>query len=80
MDDATYRLDTSGLLCPLPVRLAARRAADLPVGSRLEVTGDDPAMALDFRVWCERAGHRLLELEERAGRVRCLLELGTAGP
>ncbi|MBZ0113506.1 MAG: sulfurtransferase TusA family protein [Thermoanaerobaculia bacterium] len=56
-----YRLDTSGLRCPLPVRLTARRVAQLRPGDELEVIGDDPVMGLDLEAWCFDTGHHLVE-------------------
>jgi TusA-related sulfurtransferase len=31
-------------------------------------------------VWCERAGHRLLEMEEEGGLIRSLVEKGAPAP
>jgi tRNA 2-thiouridine synthesizing protein A len=70
------RLDTSGMLCPVPLLLTARRVRGMQTGARLEVVGDDPAMAQDLRDWCQEAGHRLVELDEGVeGRVRALIEV-----
>jgi tRNA 2-thiouridine synthesizing protein A len=45
-------------------------------GDLLEVVGDDPGIREDMPVWCERAGHRLVELEEEGGKIRSLVEKG----
>jgi tRNA 2-thiouridine synthesizing protein A len=72
-----HRLDVTGALCPLPILLAAREMRKLRAGDLLEVTGDDPGIREDMPVWCERAGHRLLEMqEEEHGRLRSLVEKG----
>jgi TusA-related sulfurtransferase len=34
----------------------------LAIGDLLEILGDDPGIHEDMPIWCERAGHRLLEL------------------
>jgi len=70
------RLDVLGLFCPLPILLAAREMKRLQPGDLLEVVGDDPGIREDMPVWCERAGHRLLELEEEDGKIRSLVEKG----
>jgi TusA-related sulfurtransferase len=45
------------------------------------VVGDDPGIREDMPVWCERAGHRLLEMtEEEHGRLRSLVEKGDGRP
>jgi tRNA 2-thiouridine synthesizing protein A len=48
----------------------------LQPGDLLEIVGDDPGIREDMPVWCERAGHRLVEMEEQDGRIRSLVEKG----
>lgn len=73
----SHRLDVTGALCPLPILLAAREMRKLQPGDLLEVVGDDPGILEDMPVWCERAGHRLVEMtEEAGGRIRSLVEKG----
>lgn len=71
-------LDVRGALCPLTVRLASRALASLAPGSRLEIVGDDPAMAIDLPAWCEESGHRLLAVTRDGRTVRALVERGPA--
>jgi tRNA 2-thiouridine synthesizing protein A len=52
----------------------------LQPGDLLEVVGDDPAIREDMPVWCERAGHRLVEMEEEEGKIRSLVEKGQGRP
>ncbi|HVR08401.1 MAG TPA: sulfurtransferase TusA family protein [Thermoanaerobaculia bacterium] len=72
----TRQLDVTGTFCPLPILLAAREMMRLAVGDRVEVIGDDPGILEDMPVWCERAGHRLLEMSEREGRIISIVEKG----
>lgn len=77
MPSNRHFLDVTGTLCPLPILLAAREMRKLQTGDLLEILGDDPGIREDMPVWCERAGHRLLELkEEESGRLRSLVEKG----
>ena len=77
MSKPIHRLDVTGSLCPLPILLAAREMRKLKPGDLLEVVGDDPGIREDMPVWCERAGHRLLEMTEgEHGRLRSLVEKG----
>jgi tRNA 2-thiouridine synthesizing protein A len=77
----THRLDVTGLFCPLPILFAAKEMRKLQPGDRLEVLGDDPGILEDMPVWCERAGHHLLEIEKReAGLIRSLVEKGEPTP
>jgi len=72
-----HRLDVTGALCPLPILLSAREMRQLQPGDLLEVVGDDPGIREDMPVWCERAGHRLLEMTDEEGRrIRTLVEKG----
>ncbi len=75
-----HRLDVIGLFCPLPILLAAREMRKLQPGDLLEVVGDDPAIREDMPVWCERAGHRLVEMEDEEGKIRSLVEKGQGRP
>ena len=71
-----YRLDVTGTFCPLPILLSAREMRKLQPGDLLEILGDDPGILEDMPVWCERAGHRLVEIVEEAGVIRSLVEKG----
>jgi tRNA 2-thiouridine synthesizing protein A len=79
-DPRTRRLDVIGTFCPLPILLAAREMLRLAPGDRLEIVGDDPAIAADMPVWCERAGHRLVDLAHQDGKVISLVEKGHGPP
>lgn len=79
-DPSIRRLDVLGTFCPLPILLAAREMLRLAPGDRLEIVGDDPAIAADMPVWCERAGHRLLDLTHRDNKVISLVEKGHGPP
>ena len=58
-------LDTSGLLCPLPVLKARKRLAGMPPGALLRVLADDPAARVDFPHFCAEQGHELVSSDER---------------
>ena len=79
-DHLHHHLDVLGLFCPLPILLAAREMRKLQPGDLLEVVGDDPAIREDMPVWCERAGHRLVEMEDEEGKIRSLVEKGQDRP
>ena len=81
MSDEHHRLDVKGTFCPLPILLSAREMRKLRPGDLLEVLGDDPTILEDMPVWCERAGHRLVEMaEEEGGVIRSLVEKGQGRP
>lgn len=70
----THRLDATGLACPLPVLMAVRDMLTLEPGDILEIVGDDPGIAEDIPAWVELNGHRLLSVEEEAGKITCRVE------
>jgi TusA-related sulfurtransferase len=76
-----HRLDVTGTFCPLPILLSAKEMRKLRPGDLLEVVGDDPTIMEDMPIWCERAGHRLVEMsEEEDGTIRSLVEKGQGRP
>ena len=79
MSTVTIRhLDVTGTFCPLPILLAAREMLRLTAGDRLEVVGDDPGILEDMPVWCQRAGHRLVDISEQQGKIVSIIEKGGA--
>jgi len=57
-------LDAKGLNCPLPIlktKLAIQRMED---GQILHVMATDPHSVVDFKAYCARSGHELIELIE----------------
>jgi tRNA 2-thiouridine synthesizing protein A len=52
-------LDTTGLLCPLPVLKARKRLSTLASGQVLRMRATDPAAIIDVPHYCFEAGHTL---------------------
>lgn len=61
-DDAT--LDTSGLLCPLPVLKARKRLKAMTPGAVLRLIATDPAAVIDIPHFCAESGHELLSMQD----------------
>lgn len=57
-------LDTTGLLCPLPVLKIARRLRGLAPGDLLRAVSDDPAALIDIPHFCAEQGHEIVEMME----------------
>lgn len=57
-------LDTSGLICPLPVLKARKALREIPVGAVLCVIATDPAAERDFPPFCDATGNRLLTMDK----------------
>jgi len=62
-------LDTRGLRCPLPVRLARERLKTLEAGTLLDIVGDDPLIVLDVPAFCAQEGHAYLGHREEPSGV-----------
>lgn len=57
----SQELDTSGLLCPLPVLKARRALNTLQSGQRLRVIATDAKAPDDFAAYCQQSGDVLVE-------------------
>lgn len=57
-------LDTSGLLCPLPVLKARKRLRQMMAGQVLQVLATDPAAIIDIPHFCAECGHALLSMQD----------------
>ena len=60
-------LDTTVLMCPLPVLRARKVLKELPPQAILRVFSTDAASVMDFGVFCDQAGHKLLKQNEENG-------------
>lgn len=65
-------LDTTGLLCPLPVLKAAKRLRAMTPGQVLKVTADDPAAVIDVPHFCAEKGYELVTSHE-TGNIQTYL-------
>lgn len=63
-------IDAKGLKCPGPIVKVADYLRDRPEGTTIRVEATEDAFASDIRVWCERTGNRLDELEIVDGVIR----------
>ncbi len=66
-------LDVRGQICPYPLALTKKSMMDLKAGERLEVLLDYVPSLETIPRWAERAGHRVLCIEQRAEGGWCIL-------
>lgn len=59
--------DFTGLKCPLPVLKARRALKSIDIGKTITVIADDPAALIDFKHFCETAGHRIENQSDQNG-------------
>lgn len=76
--EATDTLDTSGLLCPLPVYKAAMALGRLENGQVLQLTCTDPGSLEDIPAMARQRGDTLLHTENTGGTQTFWLAKGQA--
>ena len=68
-------LDTSGLLCPVPVIKTQSAVANLFSGDRLKVISTDFGSLLDIPSWCRVHGHSILSTTKRVNEICILIQI-----
>jgi len=58
----TIEIDACGLQCPGPIIQVYNAMQTMKAGDILQVKASDPGFENDIKVWCERTGHKLLDL------------------
>jgi tRNA 2-thiouridine synthesizing protein A len=69
-------LDTSGLMCPLPLLRLKKALQAMEPGQVVRVLATDPAAVLDFGVFLEQAGHALVEQLTQEGTLHFVIRKG----
>lgn len=55
-------IDATGLKCPQPLLLVKKAMNKLKSGQILWLKATDPHTDLDLEVWCERFGHKIVDV------------------
>ena len=66
-------LDVRGLNCPLPLLRTKKMLSQMKSGEVLKVLTTDPAAEIDFKVFSELTGNKMLSLERAAKHLVFLL-------
>ncbi len=61
MIEFDLEVDASGLNCPLPLLRLKKALMNMRSGEVVRVIATDPAAHLDFGVFTEQAGHRIID-------------------
>ena len=61
-------LDSSGMLCPLPIVKTSLAIKEIGVGQVLQVIATDPGAPSDMEAWSRQTGHDLHESSEKDGK------------
>ena len=61
-------LDSSGMLCPLPIVKTSLAIKEIGVGQVLQVIATDPGAPSDMEAWSRQTGHELQESSKEDGK------------
>jgi len=75
MTTNTHKLDTSRLLCPMPVIRTQDKIKTLQAGDILEVTCTDPGVLQDIPAWARINGHEVLSINEQDDEIIITLKV-----
>ncbi len=70
----TRTIDARGSFCPGPLMELIRGIRESQVGDVLAVLSSDKGSKVDIPKWCEKAGQRLVAIEENVGYDRLVIE------
>ena len=62
--DIIDELDTTGLLCPLPVLKLKKRIKNINKGEVIKIFTDDPAAELDIPYFCNETNNKILKKKQ----------------
>lgn len=66
--NAEFKLNASGLNCPLPVLKARKMLMKMYPGQNLQVVATDPGSVKDFENYCNETGNKLTDSHNRNGK------------
>ena len=62
--DIVDELDTTGLLCPLPVLKLRKRIKNIKKGEVIKIFTDDPAAEIYIPYFCKETSNKILKKKE----------------
>lgn len=74
MKQADRILDTSGLICPLPLLKTKEQLKQMQPGEIIKVITTDPSSIVDFKVFTEVSPNKLLETVQQQDAYFFLIE------
>ena len=74
MSEFTKELDTSGLICPLPIIKAKKEINSMEAGQVLHVISTDPGAVMDFESFASQTGNELLSSESKDNKFYFLIK------
>ncbi|WP_074048600.1 sulfurtransferase TusA family protein [Paenibacillus ihumii] len=65
--ETSKKVDTTGLMCPMPIVKAKKALDELKSGEIMEVISTDKGSLSDFQAWVKQTNHELLKHSEKDG-------------
>lgn len=69
-----FTLDTSGMLCPMPIVKTSKAIKDLEVGAIMEMISTDKGSMPDMKAWANQTHHELLEANDEGSKFRFIIK------
>ncbi len=68
MTEFDFEVDASGLNCPLPLLRLKKMLKEMESGDVVKVIATDPAAHLDFGVYSDQSGHRIVHFIKKSDK------------
>lgn len=68
------KIDAKGLKCPGPIVKVADTIRTLQNGQQVFVEATEEAFASDIKIWCERTGNKLINMEVKPEIIEAIIE------
>jgi len=75
-----YKLDACGLQCPGPIMKLSQKMKELNAGDTLEITVTDAGFRNDISSWADKAGAKVLSLENVDKKTVAVIQKGSSSP
>ena len=69
-----FTLDTSGMLCPMPIVKTSKAIKELEVGAIMEMISTDKGSMPDMKAWANQTRHELLEAFDEGTKFRFIIK------
>ena len=67
-------VDARGLFCPGPILVLEGVIKKIEAGEKIELLADDPDSKNDVREWCDKEGHKLINISEENDTISIIVE------
>jgi tRNA 2-thiouridine synthesizing protein A len=68
------KLDTKGMMCPMPIVMLTKKMKTMSSGQTLELVADDEGALEDVPAWVSRTGNKLVEQKSDSGKYYFTIE------